>query len=331
MRPLRVAIVGLGEFGKLHLDVLRDLRGVEIAALVSRSRSHASELAQRYGVPRVYGSTAELVAAEALDAVHVVTEDSRHLEPVMTALAAGIDVFVEKPLSHDMAEAHAMVAEAERLGRRLMVGHILRFDAGSAAIKARIERGDLGRVVSVFGRRNMCRTFLDQYSHSNRLFTTGVHDIDLILWYMAGRRPVEVFMKSASVMGKGDDLFWGCITFEDGSVGIVESLWLLPDATPWRGHVSMEVIGTLGAAHSEVPGGGLSFWYDDRIEVPDTQYWPAVHGAVQGALRTELGYFLRCVEHGLPIEIPYPHEAIAGLEIAHALIRSAAEGRAVAL
>ena len=161
--------------------------------------------------------------------------------------------------------------------------------------------------------------------------TDALHDIDLILWYMEGRRPVEVFMKSAAVMGKGDDLFWGCITMDDGSVGIVETVWLLPDATPWRGHVAMEVIGTQGTAHAEVPGGGLSFWYDQRIEVPDTQYWPAVHGAVQGALRTEIAYFLRCVEKGLPIDLPRPQEAIDGLEVAHALIRSAAEGRPVRL
>jgi predicted dehydrogenase len=331
MRTARIAVIGAGEFGARHLDVLSSLSGAEVTAIVSRTEARARELAGRYGVPHVFADIETMLRQVELDAVHVVTEDTRHFAPTMAALNAGLDVFVEKPLSHDLDEARQMVAEAQRLGRRLMVGHLLRFDTRCAAIKESIERGDLGRVVSVYGRRNMCASLRPQYNKANRLYTTGIHDIDLILWYFEGRQPVEVYMRSQDIGGLGDDLFWGMITMEDGAVGVVETVWLLPDSTPWRGHILAEVIGTEGTCLLEVPGNGLAFWLGDRVATPDTSYWPQVHGTTVGALRDEIAYFVRCVTEDRPILIPRHEEVLASLEVAGALIRSAAEGRPVSL
>jgi len=331
MRTARVAVIGAGEFGARHLDVLASLDGAQVVAIVSRTEARARELAQRHGVPHVFMDTSAMLAAVELDAVHVVTEDTRHFEPAMLALSAGLDVFVEKPLSPDLAEARQIVALAQRQGRRLMVGHILRFDPRCAAIKESIERGELGQVVSVYGRRNQSLSMRAQYTKGNRLFTTGIHDIDLILWYFGGLKPVEVYLRSRDVGGLGDDLFWGMITMEDGSVGVVETVWLLPDSTPWRGHILTEVIGTQGTALLEVPGNGLGFWLEDRVTTPDTSYWPQVHGATVGALRDEIAYFIRCVTHDLPVEVPRHEEVLSALEVASALVRSAREGKPIRL
>lgn len=331
MRPKRFAVIGAGDFGLRHLDVLCGLEGVEVVALVSRTEARARELANRYGVPHTCGDVEALLANVELDAVHVVTDDNRHFAPTMAALEAGCDVFVEKPLSHDLGEARQMVARARELGRRLMVGHLLRFDTRCAAIKGSIDRGELGQVVSVYGRRNQSVAMRALFTKSNRLFTTGIHDIDLILWYFGDRKPVEVYMRTRDVGGLGDDLFWGMITMDDGSVGVVETAWLLPDTTPWRGHILGEVIGTKGTAIYEVPGNGLGFWLEDRVTTPDTSYWPEIYGATVGALRDEIGYFVRCVTHDRPVEVPTHEEVLASLEVAHALVRSAAEGRPIRL
>ncbi len=331
MHSKRFAVIGAGDFGARHLDVLSGLDGAEVVAVVSRTDARARELADRYGVPHVFPDVDAMLAAVELDAVHVVTDDNRHFAPTIAALDAGCDVFVEKPLSHDLDEARRMVARARELGRRMMVGHLLRFDTRCAAIKGSIDRGELGKVVSVYGRRNQSVAMRAKFTKSNRLYTTGIHDIDLILWYFGDRKPVEVYMRTADVGGLGDDLFWGMITMDDGSIGVVETAWLLPDSTPWRGHILGEVIGTKGTALLEVPGNGLGFWLEDRVTTPDTSYWPEIYGATVGALRDEIGYFVRCVTHDLPVEVPTHDEVLASLEVAHALIRSAAEGRPVRL
>jgi predicted dehydrogenase len=171
----------------------------------------------------------------------------------------------------------------------------------------------------------MARFMIPLYSHSNRLYTTGVHDIDLILWYFEGRRPVEVYMKTMAVSGQGDDVFWGIITMDDGSLGVIESNWLMPEVTPWRGHVLLEVVGSEGTAMAEVPGNGLNLW-TDKVETPDTRYWPVVHGTVVGALRDEIAYFVRCVVEDQPITVLNPEDAYTGLRVAEAMIRSSEQG-----
>ena len=323
-------MIGVGDFGARHLDVLANAPAVEVRAVVDIEEEKAAAFAERYGVAHAFGDWRAMLAQLELDTVHIVTPDTHHYEPAMAAMRQGIDIFVEKPLSSAPAEARAMIDEAKRLGRRLQVGHILRFDAACAAVKARVASGELGRVFSVYGRRNVLRSQIPQFAHSNRLYTTGVHDIDLILWYYEGRRPVEVYMKSLSVSGQGDDVFWGIITMDDGALGVIETSWHLPETTPWRGHCLLEVMGSKGTALTETPGGNLQFW-GERVEVPDTNYWPVLHGTISGALRDEIHYFIqRCLDDE-PLTVLDPEDAYRGLLVAQALIRSAAEGRPIRL
>jgi UDP-N-acetylglucosamine 3-dehydrogenase len=330
MDEVQVAIIGLGEFGALHLDVLANLPGVRVVGLVSRSEERARQLAEKYNVPNTFQDTEELLEKVKLDAVHVVTEDTRHLEPTMSAMQAGVDVFLEKPISHDLEEARQMIDKATRLGRKLMVGHVLRFDIKCAAIKDRISKGELGKVVAVYGRRNIVRSIADAY-RPQLFYTTAIHDIDLILWYFQGRKPIEVFMRSVDTFGEGDDVFWGLITMEDGSIGIVETAWVLPDATPWRGHILLQAMGSKSTALLEVPGNGLSLWTDSQVVVPDTSYWPSLHGTTVGALRDEIRYFIQCVVEDQAITMPYPEEAYQSLRVAEALVRSSRENRIITL
>lgn len=328
---LRIGVIGLGSMGLLHLDVLAHTPGVEVVAVCSRDAARAAEVAGRFGVACTYGDAAALVAGTPLDAVYVCTEDDRHLEPTLAALRAGLHVFVEKPISVDLDEARLMVAEAERLGRKLMVGHVVRFDPRYAIIKDRIDGGAMGRVATVYGRRNQSRALLDRYRHASRIFTTGIHDIDLILWYLAGTTPVEVYLRTMSVHGKGDDVFWGMITMADGSLGIIETSWLLPESVPWGRQFELEVMGSEVTAYVETPGSGLALWSGSGSDAADYLYWPVVHGTVGGALRDEDDYFVRCLREDRPIDMPRPEEAVRALEVAHALLHSAESGRPVRL
>lgn len=330
MTQIRSAIIGVGDFGSRHLDVLAHASSVDLLAISDVDSERAQAMASQYGVSQVFTDWREMLNQLTLDTLHIVTPDVYHFEPAMAALQRGIDIFVEKPLCPDLSDARTLIDEAKRLGRRLQVGHILRFDAACADVKARIASGSLGRVFSIYGRRNVVRSQIPIYKFANRLYTTGIHDIDLILWFYEGLRPVEVFMKSLSISGQGDDVFWGIITMEDGSLGVIESNWHLPPATPWRGHCLLEVIGTEGTALAEAPGNNFQVW-GNEVEIPDTNYWPVVHGTVAGALRDEIMYFVNCVSEDRPLTVLDPEDAYRGLRVARALIRSAEEGRPIRL
>ena len=132
-------------------------------------------------------------------------------------------------------------------------------------------------------------------------------------------------MKSIDAFGEGNDVFWGMITFDDGSLGIVETTWVLPNATPSRGQAQLEVVGTQGTAFVQAPGNALEIWTDKQIERPDTGYWPSLHGATVGALRDEIAYFLRCLREDRPITMPFPEDVFKSLSVAEALLQSSQE------
>jgi predicted dehydrogenase len=93
----------------------------------------------------------------------------------------------------------------------------------------------------------------------------------------------------------------------------------------------MEVIGEKGTALIEVPGNGLTFWTDHQVAIPDTSYWPNLHGATVGALRNEIAYFITCLIDDEPIQLPYPEDAYQSLYVAENLIRSSQEGKPIPL
>src|SRR5258705_263290 len=83
----------------------------------------------------------------------------------------------------------------------------------------------------------------------------------------------------------------------------------LPEGTPFRIHEQMELIGTTGAAY--VHGGDMNVVVQGSsgIDCPDTLYWPSMHGAPVGALRSEIEHFVDCVTRGEPSTVVTPEEA----------------------
>src|SRR4051812_45789444 len=102
MDKLRTAVVGVGDFGARHLDVLANMQGVEVVALVEVREDRVREMAARYNVPHVFQTVEEMLASVRLDTIHIATPDTRHLAPALEALRVGVEVFLEKPISYDL-------------------------------------------------------------------------------------------------------------------------------------------------------------------------------------------------------------------------------------
>ena len=130
MTKLRSAVIGVGDFGARHLDVLANAAAVELVAWWMWMARARRSWRPRYGVPHVFTDWRVLLEQMTLDTVHIVTPDTQHFEPAMAALQRGIDIFVEKPLSSDLAEARAMIDEARRLGAALTSGAYIAFRPG---------------------------------------------------------------------------------------------------------------------------------------------------------------------------------------------------------
>lgn len=154
---LRVALVGCGAVARdVHLPVLADLEGVEIAGLCDIERERARSVAEHFGIPSFVDVSALLKTTEP-DVVHVLTRPESHAEVCIAALEAGCHVLVEKPFVYSAAEAERIIELAQRRQRRLSVVHNYLDHPSVVELLERVERGDVGEVCSVHflhGRRD---------------------------------------------------------------------------------------------------------------------------------------------------------------------------------
>lgn len=332
MERTRFAVIGLGRFGEIHCEALAGLPNVELYALCTRRRERLEELARRFGVRHVYTDYRELLANPDVEAVSVVTMWDQHAGPTLAALAAGKHVFVEKPMAATAEECDAIVRAARSARGFFMVGHICRFNPRYAAARAAIAEGRIGKIVSMYARRNIpARVSLEVLQKIGPIVGDGVHDTDLMLWY-SGDSIKSVYAQTVDVRGlKHPDIGWTMFRFAQGAVGVLENAWFLPEKTPYRIDERMEIIGTEGSIHLHETHPNFSICDADGWVNPDTTYWPVLHGVRGGALREELNYFTNCIQQGRPPSIITPEESRAAVVACLAAEESAATGKRIEL
>lgn len=331
MKPVRIGLVGCGLFGRSHLEAFRGLADVEVPAVFDTDLDRARQLAAEFGIPRVCESLEELCALPELDAVDVVTTEDAHAKPTLHAFAEGKHVFVEKPMALDPGDCELMIQAAETAGRILMVGHILRFETKYRLLKDAVASGRFGRIVSMHARRNRPKTLLERYQRTHPALENSIHDVDLMLWYTGQRvRRVRGYQRNATGV-RHADVFWGIIEFDKETIGVVETIWLLPQQAGVGLDDAFHLVGTRGVGNVRLEPGSLTFWTEAGFETPDVSYGPLVAGVAGGALREELLYFCECVRNNRPPELIKAAEAAYAVEVTRALVESAVAGKDLSL
>ncbi len=325
---LRIGLVGCGAFGESHLTAFAGIPYAQVTAVTDINSERAHKVAERYKVSRVAKDFRELCSLEDLDAVSVVTTEDQHLGPVLAALENGKHVFVEKPMATRLEDAQRMAAVAKEKGLILVPGHILRFETKYMVVKEQLSSGRLGRVLSIYTRRNRPKWQAAIYKRTPIVLETAIHDIDTMLWY-TGKKVKSVRGYDVAVQpGKGADLTWAFLRFEDGAVGVLETMWLLPDKTPFLDDY-LQVATTSGVANIDILNSGLTIWYDDGADVPDVCYEPRLRGSAYGALREELSYFSWCALEGRKPALVSAEDGVEALRVGLAVVESARLDREV--
>jgi predicted dehydrogenase len=327
LQDIRIGLIGCGLFGESHLQAYRAVSNAKVTAVFDVSRDRAAAMAAEFDISRVASSLEEVCADDNIDAIDVVTPEEMHREPVLTAIAHGKHVFVEKPLATDLNACRQMIDAAAAAHRILMVGQLVRFETKFAMLKEEVASGRLGNIVSMHARRNRLKSLLALYGRTHPVVENSIHDIDLMLWY-TGQRVKKVRGFERRVLGpKHAEVFWGVLEFQGGALGVVETIWLLPKAAGIMLDDAFQLVGDKGIGNVSLVPGALTFWRDDGAEVPDVSYDPRLRGAAYGALRDELAYFCDCVRHNRQPEIITAREATNSVRVALALAQSSAEGR----
>ena len=140
----RVALLGAGYIADWHAKTLQSVEGVEVVAVCDSYQAKAEALARKFGVPAVYGSLEAMLAAENLDAVHVLTPPDRHFHSARIVLEADVNVFLEKPMCDRVEDCDALVQLAQQRGLRIGVGHNFLFSEVYEQLRSDVRSGVLG-------------------------------------------------------------------------------------------------------------------------------------------------------------------------------------------
>jgi len=327
-KTLRWGLIGLGWFGEVHAETLSTMPGIELAAACTRRPQRLAEVADRFGVPKRYTNYHDLLADPEIDAVGVITHIYDHRDIAIDALRSGKHVFLEKPMAPTAADCDLILDAAREAPGNFMVGHICRFDPRVAQAKQAIDEGQIGKIVSMHARRNLSKTIgrmvLDDIS---ALMGDGIHDGDLMLWFSRSK-PVSVYAQEIHPgTNKHPDGGWAMVRLDSGAIAVIESIWHLPESTPYQIDARMEIIGTEGAIYINCGEAGLEIHDGKGNRLPDTLYWPKVLGQRFGILRAELRYFADCVLEGRRPQWITPEESRAAVAMLAAAEESAKTGK----
>jgi len=332
MHELGYGVIGVGFFGEKHIQVLLQLPNVKLLGVCRRSLKPLKEIAKKYNIPNVYTDYEELLTNKEIEAVSITTHIDNHLEPTLAALKAGKHVFLEKPMARNVSECELIIKASGTTNKTFMAGHICRFDPRYAIAKRNIEEGRIGRIVSLYARRNIPSNVSESVlAKIGPLMGDGIHDTDLMLWYTKDKVRT-VYAKTLSIRGlPNPDLGWAMLQFESGAVGIIETVWYLPQKSPFDIDSQMEIIGTKGAIYVGGSNQGVAINDEAGWKLPDTHYWPRVHGQIAGVLKEELFYFVNCILNKEKPRITTPEESMEAVKVMAGAEESARTGKVVAI
>jgi predicted dehydrogenase len=310
--PLRIGIIGVGGFGAHHLDAYMRQPGVEVVALADANVERAAAVAAQRGVERWFADGTELIAAVRPAGVSVVTPGSRHVVPTVAALEHGCSVLLEKPVAMSSSEV-SVIASAERASAGFVVpAHILRFSAPHRALRAQVRDGAVGDLLGIQASRDRTQDHESRYPDIHPAFLTMVHDIDQALW-LSSSRAVVVSARGLRWIGGRPTLLWAQVEADDGALWSLRTSWVLRDGTDLADR--LEVYGEAGAIALQLP----AVIEGDSGGSPD---W------LSAALDAEIAHFCACLRGGTPSEVITLGEAAHSIQIAEAVVASAARNGA---
>jgi len=140
----RLAVLGTGRIGRLHAELIaREVPGIELGAVFDVVAESAQAVGEELGVP-VAASLGDVLDDSSIDAVCIATSTDTHVDTMIAAAEAGKQIFLEKPISLDLAEVDRGLAAVEAAGVALQIGFNRRFDPGHAGVRAAVVDGTIG-------------------------------------------------------------------------------------------------------------------------------------------------------------------------------------------
>jgi predicted dehydrogenase len=321
---LKAAVIGVGSIGQHHARVYTALPATKLVGVADTASDRAGEIGSTYGVP-AYRDYLQMLETEVPDVVTVAVPTSLHEAVASDALESGAHVLVEKPIAATIQEAQAIIDRAKDLGRKLMVGHIVRFDPAIQALKHHLDADELGRIFQIVCRR--VGPFPARIRDVGVVIDLAPHDLD-IMRFVSGDEPVRVYAETQQEIHTAhEDLLTAMLRFRNGLTGVLEINWLTP--TKVR---DVTVLGERGMFRVDSLTKDLFFFENAQANGPLWSALEMLKGVSEGRmvryplqryepLRAELEAFATAVLEDEPVPVT-GEDGLQALRLALALVES---------
>ncbi len=354
--PIRVLVVGCGNMGASHAQAYQLIDGFEICGIVSTGKSKEVLNEKLGGGYALFSDYATALAETKPDAVCISTYPDTHEAFAIMALESGCHVFIEKPLADTVEGSERVAAAAQKAGKKLVVGYILRHHPSWEKFV---------ELSHELGKPLVMRMNLNQQSHGvmwdvhrnlmkslSPIVDCGVHYID-VMCQMTRSKPLQVTAIGARLTNDiaENNYNYGQlqIRFEDGSVGWYEAGWgpmmsetafFIKDVIGPKGCVSIVAKEAGGSGKSDnvdahTKTESLRFHHADIDEnnqfvKQDTWFNLSDEPDHQELCNREQRYFLKAIEEDIDLT-DHVQDAVNSLKIAFACDESVRTGQVVYL
>jgi predicted dehydrogenase len=313
---MRLAVVGFGFMGGVHLKALASVPSVELAAVVSRRTiSDAGESSVKH-----YTTLDQALADPEIDAVDLCLPTDLHEAAAIAALRSGKHVLVEKPMSLSVESCHRMIAEAGRARRILMVAHVLRFFPAYKALQRAVDGRELGAIRSAAFRRRCAQPgwsdwITDKTRSGGGAFDLLIHDVDMALRLFGPPRVISATGYEDATAGV--DIV-SARFFYEGFVVEISGGWMFPGAFPFA--MEFTVLGERGLLEFNSESRPLK-----RYGTPDASGQEVALESTDG-YAAEISYFAECCRTGDQPLLCTPTSSAESVRLALAMFEARSRG-----
>jgi myo-inositol 2-dehydrogenase/D-chiro-inositol 1-dehydrogenase len=318
---LEIAQFGAGRIGQIHASNIAAMKDVRLRYVVDVNAEAAQKLAARYGAKVV--TEGDAFADRAVDAVLIASSTDTHARLAIAAARAGKAIFCEKPIDLSLAKVDSCLKEVEKAGVPMFVGFNRRFDPSFAALKRRLDAGEIGAVEQVvISSRDPAPPPPAYVKVSGGMFRDmTIHDFDMARWLL-GEEPVEVFAMGECLVDR-----------KIGAAGDIDSaMVLLRTASDRMCHINnsrraaygydqrIEVAGAKGMLRAENVGETTVEHFGARGTLSDRPLDFFLERYAD-AYRAEMAAFLRALKEKAPMPVG-AHDGRQALVLAEAALQS---------
>jgi predicted dehydrogenase len=328
MQPVRFGIISTANIGIAKvIPGMQKAQHCRIEAIASRDLGRAKAAAEALGIPKAYGSYAELLADPAIEAVYNPLPNHLHVPLSIEAAAAGKHVLCEKPIALSAAEAEKLIAARDRAGILIQEAFMVRYHPQWRRARELVRTGRIGQLRVVQGSFSYMN--LDPANVRNQagiggggLYDIGVYPI-VTARFLFGAEPTRVAAQiERDPDFQTDRLTIALLSFPEGQALFVCSTQLVP-------YQRMQIFGTEGRIEVEIPFNAppdqpCRIFVDDGSRLADASAVPETFEVVdQYGLQGDV--FARAIREGTPLEFPL-EDSVRNMRVVDAIFRAADSG-----